>query len=214
MSPGGKKGGDFVLEGRHLVGLFLLLVVIFGVVFTLGYMLGRSRYDARLRAAILKSSEPAATASPDKPETAREEGPQTGILQHSADWDFYRSAEPNPSEDHLQPPKKKKTAPRPVHATKVLVPSARSAARSRPPSLGSPMIPRGTIMLQVAAVQRQSDAMALAQALQQKKFPAVVLTPATDRFYRVQVGPYANAKSAAAARRELQAKGFKSIVKR
>ena len=47
-----KSGGDFVLESRHLVGLFLLLVVIFGVVFTLGYLLGRSQYDAKVRAAI------------------------------------------------------------------------------------------------------------------------------------------------------------------
>jgi len=46
-----KNGGDFVLESRHLVGLFMLLVVIFGGVFTLGYLLGRSQYDSRLRAA-------------------------------------------------------------------------------------------------------------------------------------------------------------------
>ena len=46
-----KSGGDFVLESRHLVGLFLLLVVIFGVVFTLGYLLGRSQYDTKVRAA-------------------------------------------------------------------------------------------------------------------------------------------------------------------
>jgi hypothetical protein len=44
-----KNGGDFVLESRHLVGLFMLLVVIFGVVFTLGYLLGRSQYDIRRR---------------------------------------------------------------------------------------------------------------------------------------------------------------------
>ena len=30
-----KNGGDFVLESRHLVGLFMLLVVIFGVVLRL-----------------------------------------------------------------------------------------------------------------------------------------------------------------------------------
>ena len=36
-----------MLESRHLVGLFLLLVVIFGVVFTLGYLLGRSQYDTK-----------------------------------------------------------------------------------------------------------------------------------------------------------------------
>jgi len=46
------SGGDFILESRHLVGLFLLLVVIFGVVFTLGYLLGRSQYDSQLRAVV------------------------------------------------------------------------------------------------------------------------------------------------------------------
>ena len=45
-----KSGGDFVLESRHLVGLFMLLVVIFGVVFTLGYLLGRSQYDTKVLA--------------------------------------------------------------------------------------------------------------------------------------------------------------------
>ena len=61
-----KSGGDFVLESRHLVGLFLLLVVIFGVVFTLGYLLGRSQYDTRLRAAVGKPPEmrPAGVRSP------------------------------------------------------------------------------------------------------------------------------------------------------
>ena len=41
-----------------------------------------------------------------------------------------------------------------------------------------------------AAVHREDDAMALAQALQQKKFPAFVITPCTDKYYRVHVGPY------------------------
>jgi hypothetical protein len=44
-SNGRKSGGDFVLESRHLVGLFLLLVVIFGIVFTLGYLLGRTQSE-------------------------------------------------------------------------------------------------------------------------------------------------------------------------
>ena len=69
-------------------------------------------------------------------------------------------------------------------------------------------------MLQVAAVQHESDALALAQALQQKKFPAFVITPGTDKYYRVQVGPYADGQSAATARRDLEAIGFKSIIKR
>ena len=43
------RGGDWVLGGRHLFGIFVLLVVIFGMVFTLGYLLGRNQYDMQLR---------------------------------------------------------------------------------------------------------------------------------------------------------------------
>jgi len=66
----------------------------------------------------------------------------------------------------------------------------------------------------VAAVQRETDALALAQSLQQKKFPALVITPSADKYFCVQVGPYADTQSAANARHDLEANGFKSIVKR
>jgi cell division septation protein DedD len=69
-------------------------------------------------------------------------------------------------------------------------------------------------MLQVAAVLHQDDALALAQALQQKKFPAFVITPGADKLYRVQVGPYADNQAASNARQQLEANGFKSIIKR
>ena len=66
----------------------------------------------------------------------------------------------------------------------------------------------------VAAVQPESGAMALAQSLQQKKFPAFVITSSADKYFRVQVGPYADTQSATDARHDLEADGFKSIVKR
>jgi cell division septation protein DedD len=53
-----------------------------------------------------------------------------------------------------------------------------------------------------------------AKALQQKKFPAFVITPSTDKYYRVHVGPYADPESATIARHGLEANGFKSIVQR
>jgi DedD protein len=212
-----KNGGDFVLESRHLVGLFLLLVVIFGVVFTLGYLLGRSQYDTQVRAATgasLRSDAPA--ASPAAKSKTRPEPEDAQVPKKNSDWDFYHSADPQASADHLQPPAKSVT------------PSAPPAAPSKPPSASSktaipakssagtdgPLIPKGAIMLQVAAVLHQDDALALAQALQQKKFPAFVITPGADKLYRVQVGPYSDNQSASNARQELEAKGFKSIIKR
>jgi DedD protein len=211
-----KNSGDFVLESRHLVGLFLLLVVIFGVVFTLGYLLGRSQYDAKLRAAVgapPEADEPAATPAA---KTKSQPGVQDALAPpNDSDWDFYHSAEPQSTEDHLQPPSKPVTAAvRPAAASKA-APRAKAAKQSKS-SAGTdgPLIPKGAIMLQVAAVRHQDDALALAQALQQKKFPAFVITPGADKYYRVQVGPYADNQSAAIARRDLEAKGFKSIVKR
>ena len=208
-----KSGGDFVLESRHLVGLFLLLVVIFGVVFTLGYLLGRSQYDSQVRAA---AGAPLRNETPAAPLTAksktRPESEDAQVPKKNSDWDFYHSADPQASADHLQPPAKSVTTsapPKPLAASsKTAIPAKSSAGTD------GPLIPKGAIMLQVAAVLHQDDALALAQALQQKKFPAFVLTPGADKLYRVQVGPYQDNQSASNARQDLETKGFKSIIKR
>jgi cell division septation protein DedD len=81
-------------------------------------------------------------------------------------------------------------------------------------SMSGPLIPRGSILLQVSAMSRESDALSIAQQLQKKKFPTIVIPPGADKFYHVQVGPYADAKAADAARAALEKAGFKSIVKR
>jgi cell division septation protein DedD len=212
-----KSGGDFVLESRHLVGLFMLLVVIFGVVFTLGYLLGRSQYDSKLRAAVgpPPGSDVQAASSVSKSKT-KPESEDAQLPKKNSDWDFYHSADAPKSEDHLQPPPKPATAtaqpaaaPKPAAVASKAVKSAKFTGGA-----DGPLIPKGAIMLQVAAVLHQDDALALAQALQQKKFPAFVIPPGTDKLYRVQVGPYSDNQAASKARQELEAKGFKSIIKR
>jgi cell division septation protein DedD len=67
--------------------------------------------------------------------------------------------------------------------------------------------------LQVTALRRESDALDLAKRLQRKKFPAFVLSPQGNKYYRVQVGPYADKKSAEAAKKGLEGAGFRAIVK-
>jgi DedD protein len=215
-----KSGGDFILESRHLVGLFLVLVVIFGVVFTLGYLMGRSQYDSRVRAAVGLPPGIDAPAGPAAPPVAAKPkaAPQPDDSQtpkKTSDWDFYHSADPQAAADHLQPVPKAVVPSAPPASPKPVSTPAKIAKTAKPSAdTSGPLIPKGTIMLQVAAVLHQEDALALAQALQQKKFPAFVLTPGADKLYRVQVGPYADNQSAAAARQQLEAKGFKSIIKR
>ena len=210
---GKKSGGDFVLESRHLVGLFLLLVVIFGVVFTLVYLLERSQYDYKVRAAVdAPPGSDAPAAPPAAKSKARPEPEDAQIPKKNSDWDFYHSADPQAAADHLQPPPKSVTTSAPPK------PAAASSKAAKPAKswtgTDGPLIPKGDIMLQVAAVLHQDDALALAQALQQKKFPAFVITPGADKLYRVQVGPYPDNQSASNARQQLEANGFKSIIKR
>ncbi len=53
-------GGDRVLESRHVIGLFLLMLVFSGVFFALGYVMGRNQYDGQVRA----EGNPRATPDP------------------------------------------------------------------------------------------------------------------------------------------------------
>jgi len=230
-----------VLGGRHLVGIFVLMVVLFGVIFTLGYLLGRSQYDTQIQAAAstLASKPDASAAKPSAASSPSHSSAEATPAEPPSDWDFYHSGEPEkPAETLPVQPKPvsapAKSAAKPS-AKPVAKPIAKSVANSEVPasakpaasspgksapsakSSTSPLIPRGATVLQVAALVREADALALAQALQKKKFPAFVLDPpagSNDHFFRVQVGPYADSPSANTARQKLETQGFKSIVKR
>jgi cell division septation protein DedD len=219
-----RRSRDWVLGGRHLAGIFILLVVMFGMVFTLGYLLGRNQYDAQLRAA--------ASILPGRPDSAPERGsdqpskPGRAAAGNSAtkaekqapptDWAFYHSAEPEkPAEPFPETPKSfvpERTASPSTPAVKPI--SRVDSPRSSLKSVRAPAIPHGAIVLQVAAMARRADAVGLAQALQQKKFPAFVLPPGASRYYRVRVGPYMDQQSADLARQKLESQGFKAITRR
>lgn len=104
------------------------------------------------------------------------------------------------------------SAPRPRTAPSAL---ARRTGTSGTDSISSaPLISKGAIVLQVAALTQEDSAVAMAEALRKKNFPAFVLGPSTDRYYRVWVGPYADTESAIVAKGMLEKAGFKAIVKR
>ncbi|HYL10745.1 MAG TPA: SPOR domain-containing protein [Candidatus Acidoferrales bacterium] len=225
MASGSRKsGGERTLEGRHVIGLFLLMLVFSGVFFTLGFVMGRSQYESDVRAS---SSDPAsivrdksraadAAAAKKSPLDARPQPAGSSASPPPSDWDFYHAAEPKSSVDHLTPlPARNAAAKTVAVASKYGAgsPAALNSAKNKS-SLTAPAIPGGAIVLQVAALTKESDALALAGSLQKKGFPAFVLTPGADHFYRVQVGPYADAQSSSIARKGLEKAGFKAIVRR
>jgi cell division septation protein DedD len=92
--------------------------------------------------------------------------------------------------------------------------SEAAAQPAQQSSHGASLIPPGSTLLQVAAATRESDALTMADALRQKGFAVLILEPTTDKFYRVEVGPYTDAQSAHIAKLALNREGFQVIVRR
>src|SRR5579859_1765072 len=214
MAAGSKRGGagDRVLEGRHVIGLFFLMILFSGVFFTLGYVMGRNQFEGQVRAeASGKPSDFVVNSRPDVASKKTKEIPQVEpatdpVTPPSSDWEFYHAGESKAADEHLKPAPAKTIAAAP----------AKSASAPPSRSVVNPVqTPHGGFTVQVAALTKQSDAMTVAQNLQRKKFPAYVVTPQKgDKYYRVQVGPYPNQKAAEAARKSIESAGFKAIVKR
>jgi DedD protein len=229
MASGGRKSAsERVLEGKHVIGLFLLMLLFSGVFFTLGYVMGRNQYDGQVRAASTGSrtpdtivpakNNPASKKSSAAEPVDSESDPATA--SNKSDWEFYNNNAPAKPEPRLDPaPKPSASAPaaKPMNAKARVEPPAPAAtpvtiaAKSSKPVAGAPSSPAGTILLQVAALTRQDDALSIASSLQKKRFPATVLAPQKDKLYRVQVGPYKDQKSADAAKKGLEGAGFKAF---
>ena len=213
MAGGGRRGGaERVLESRHLVGLFLGVVLLCGVFFTLGYVMGKTQYGGLVHAA-----EALSRTSPDRAAERPVPAPPAGdAAPANGEWDFYSK---NNNNDRLQPAAKPSVSV--AHgggepATPVRTAPPATSAKTVPTSarFDAPRMSKGSVVLQVAALTHQGDALAMADMLQQKRFPAFVVAPTSDNFYRVQVGPYADPKAAESAKTALDRAGFKAIIKR
>lgn len=220
------KRGERVLESRHLIALFLGVVLLCCVFFTLGYVMGKTQYvSSPVQAASLENSPKPLSAH------AAKSAPQPPA---SPEWDFYtekkttdiplkpsRSAAANnsTSDSESEPapsaPLPPASNPQPAAFRASSAPAPSRASYAPPPArFRAPRMSRNAIVLQVAALRHASDALALADVLQQKGFPAFVLTPSSDAFYRVQVGPFRTQATGDRAKQLLEREGFKAIYRR
>ena len=201
-----------MLEGRHVIGLFFLMLLFSGVFFTLGYVMGRNQYSGQVRAESAHDIDSPVLPRPDasaKHGGTSQGGQPAADAAPSSDWEFYHAGDKKAADNRLKPAPVERT----VAANARTEAPAKPANTSARTSANTSRMPRNSYSLQVAALSRESDAMALATNLQKKRFPAYVLSPHGDKFYRVQVGPYSDQKSADAARKGLESAGFKAIVK-
>jgi len=122
MASGGRRGaGERVLESRHVIGLFLLMLVFSGVFFALGYVMGRNQYDGQVRAANngMGIFDPVPSAKPDVApkktvtpvKDSTDSDPATSNPSDST-WNFYDKDKSAKVAPHLEPvPKTSPTPP-------------------------------------------------------------------------------------------------------
>jgi cell division septation protein DedD len=228
MASRGNRGGagERVLESKHVIGLFMLMLVFSGVFFALGYVMGRNQYDGQVRAAgpsphatpdpvispkselSTKRSGSKASAQPAAPAA----DPSSEVNgQPDSDWGFYNAGKSAP-DDTLRPGTA--TQPSTINAVSNAKTSSHPANVSAKSANGQAASSAGPgYTVQVAALRKEVDAHSVALTLQKKKFPAFVVAPTSDKYFHVQVGPYPDQKSAEAAKKGLESAGFKAIVK-
>jgi DedD protein len=238
------EDGDVTIGPGKLLGLFFMLVVICGVFFAIGYSLGKtsaheqamndkSPLSASLSAPVIGDSSAAkpsaAVAAKSESEPSAADGQAQGKTEpdltffnavkadkKAAGADTTASALPKTTQEK---PAEQKTvaANTPAASIPAVAPVAQpSIQASAPQSPDVKPSASGSFVVQIAAVTREEDAAALAGALRKKNYSVfVVNNPAVhDKFYHVQVGPFATLQDADAMKAKLTGEGYNPIVKR
>ncbi|HZT32266.1 MAG TPA: SPOR domain-containing protein [Bryobacteraceae bacterium] len=194
---------ELVLGNRQLLSAFFIVVILFAVFFTMGYIVGRNSAPGPKIAA---STEPAPVGT--APEAAQTETrPQPG---GAAETPPAAASQP-PTETPASSGAPAGAAPQPMTQPVQETPAAKPDGP--PATAPAPEEPEaGQTYLQVMAVKRP-DAEVVARTLREKGF-ATTLAPARDDLVRVLVGPYADATSLGKAKAALENAGFHPIVRK
>ena len=225
---------EITLGMGKLLGLFFLLAAICGVFFSIGYSLGKNtgREQALNDQPAAAATEPAAIASgssQNKPSAVvavkaeAEPAPPEATSNPQSNLTFYKAVQqtgaPLPPKDTPSTAPAKATAAAEsavVTTTKSATPPIAATVSPAPQvTRPAPVTGPGTIVVQIAAISREDDAVALAGALRKKNYNVfVVNNPITnDKLYHVQVGPFTSIQDAEAMKAKLTGEGYNPIVK-
>lgn len=196
MSKASDGQYEVVLENRQVTIIFFAIVVLCGVFFGLGYVVGKNTmgYIPPAQASALEAEGKKSAIGPSAAEEARkQEAPA------ASDLTYQRTLE-------------EKTPPAALQSQPASAPPTATGPVAARPVSAAP--PEGAISLQVAALSKKDDAEALLGLLKKKGFPAAMITAPGDRLFRVQVGPFASAKDAEEMKGRLEQEGFKPIIKK
>jgi cell division septation protein DedD len=194
-----------------MLAIFFGFVLVCAFFFAIGFSLGRKTTLAS--ASNWPSASAGAPSTVVRPSAAKSDAtPQP----NSSDFSFYKAVGEKTADAGSTPP----AATTQVSATQTAKTQPAAASAETPVNSGADVAPASGgygsgYYVQVAAVSRKEDADALVEALKKKQYPAFSANnPAADKFYHVQVGPYADPKDAEAMRARLVGDGYNPILKK
>jgi DedD protein len=209
--PTAQQDTEITLGTGRMLVIFFAFVLVCAFFFAIGFSLGRRTAMAGAGSSL--SVPMGAPATIVRPSAAKNEAPQPTPQPQSNDFSFYKAVGEKNADVALKPSDSKAqpvtaTAAAPTAETPVTAPTDAATAAPAPATTAG-------YYVQVAAVSRQEDAEALVEALKKKQYPAFAANnTSVDKFYHVQVGPYADLKDAEAMRSRLIGDGYNPIVKR
>lgn len=201
---------------RQLLVAFFAVVLLCAVFFSLGFFVGykqRAASNAPLSEQVMPSQDvPGVVNSPEAAPAAQESRgsvPASAVNPANAGASSAEAAPGNPAVAGSSPGT---AAPGPALSASSTSPSVHKSAALAVPS----PIPPG-LLVQVAALSNQQDAINMVDVLKSRGYAALLLTPeqvrAKDSFFRVVVGPYPGHAEADKARSQLAAEGFKPFIR-
>jgi len=199
------KDTEITLGTTKLLGLFFGLVMVCAVFFALGYTLGRKSESGLTPSAAIPLATAANGAKP------------AGAAASGTPMTFYKSVEQKDANAQLTPAVGNAPGDSTATGQTPAASSSSTAAQAAANNVPDPMAPAptGVYFVQVAAVSKQDDAEALVEALRKKQYPAfVAANSASDKLFRVQVGPFGDIKEAEGSRVKLINDGYNPILKK
>ena len=182
---------ELVLGNKQLLSAFFIVVVLLGVFFTMGYIIGRN--TASLTPKTEPNASPASTvARPEPPPNAASAQPDAPIQTPKELDPVATSATPT---------------------TQAARPYGRPVTDATEGATVAAAPGAGATYLQVAALKRPEAEMEV-KILRDHKFPALIGESPKEGFFRVLVGPFKDMQSLARTKSELKSAGFDSIVQK
>ena len=211
---------ELVVGNKQLLAIVFIMMVLFGLVFSMGYWVGqrsapeaapaslasrqaaeKAQAGTQPRPAPSSAAAPEGTSGPAVEPGQAKAAPMVALPAGGSQTEQLKSpataAQKPPVPAETKPPASKAISPPPV--------AGEEAAASEPAP--------GQTFLQVAAVKR-TEAELIADVLKKKGFSALIAPVPNETLFRVLVGPLKDSSVMAKTKTDLEQAGFRSFVRK